>query len=169
MIIHMEENIASKDIVDKKPIEWTDHEYKHFEKGSEWYWALGLVSVAGAVAALIFNNVLFALFILIAAFVLAIFASRKPNEVTFEISQRGIRIDDVLYPFQSLKSFGIEELTPKHIPRLIFKSKKLFALDIIIPLEKVHANEVHDFLIHFLPEDDHHEPLVHKVMEWLGF
>ncbi|KKS83436.1 MAG: hypothetical protein UV60_C0041G0011 [Parcubacteria group bacterium GW2011_GWA2_43_11] len=60
MIIHMEENIASKDIVDKKPIEWTDHEYKHFEKGSEWYWALGLVSVAGAVAALIFNNVLFA-------------------------------------------------------------------------------------------------------------
>jgi|SRR3989339_1605670 len=165
----MEENPTSKDKVVKKPIEWKGHEYTHFEKGSDWYWSLGLVAVAGSVAALIFKNVLFAIFILIAAFVLAIFASRKPNEVSFAISQRGLRIDDVLYPFQSLKSFGIEELTPKHIPRLIFKSKKIFALDIIIPLEHVHANEVHDFLINFLPEDEHYEPLVHKVMEWLGF
>lgn len=168
MIVIMEDN-TSRDAVTKKPIEWKGHEYTHFEKGSDWYWALGLMAVAGAVAALIFQNVLFALFILIAAFVLALLASRKPNEVSFAISQRGIRIDTTLYPFQTLKSFGIEELTPEHTPRLIFRSKKLFAMDIIIPLEHVHANEVHDFLINFLEEDDHSEPLIHKVMEWLGF
>lgn len=153
----------------KKPIEWTGHEYSHFEKGSDWYWALGLVAVAGAVTAIIFDDILFAILILIAGFVLAIFASRKPNEVTFALTQRGVRIDDTLYPYKTLKSFGIEELTPQHIPRLIFASKKIFALDIIIPLEHVDANEVHDFLMHFLEEDEHFEPLTHKVMEWLGF
>lgn len=153
----------------RKPIEWKGHEYSHFEKGSDWYWALGLVSVAAAVTAIIFKDVLFAIFILIAGFVLAIFASRKPNEVSFALTQRGIRIDDKLYPYQNLKSFGIEEISPNHIPRLILASKHALTLDIIIPLEHVDANEVHDFLLNFLEEDDHTEPLVHRVMEWLGF
>lgn len=153
----------------KSPMVWSGHEYLHFEKNTEWYWALGLIVVSGAITSLIFKNILFAIFILIAGFVLAIFATRKPEEVTFSITQRGIKIDDKLYPYKALKSFGIDELTPKHTPQLILEQNHQFSSDIIIPLENVDADEVHDFLSSFLPEEDHEEPLIHKIMEWLGF
>lgn len=153
----------------RTPIIWKAHEYVHTEKGSDWYWALGLIAVAGAVAALMFNNVLFAIFILAASFALAIMAAKRPEHISFAVTQRGVRIDETLYPYQTLESFGIEEITPNHIPKLILKSKKIFAPDIIIPIEEVDVDEVHDFLRDFLPEEDHEEPLVHRVMEWLGF
>lgn len=153
----------------RQPISWKAHEYTHFEKTAEWFWALGLIVVSGALIALVYHNLLFSIFILLAGFVLAIFASRHPHEVDFAITQRGIRVDDTLYPFQSLESFGIEESTHHQPHKLIISSKKTFLPNIVIPLENVNENEVHDFLISFLPEEDHVEPLTHKVMEFLGF
>lgn len=153
----------------RESITWEGKEYVHFDKTSEWFWALGLIAVAGAVTSLIFKNLLFAIFILLAAFVLAIFASRKPEDVIFAITQRGVRINEKFYPFQSLKSFGIEEIGPKHTPKLILEVKSVFVPNIIIPIEGVDLDRVHDFLFTFLPEEDHEEPLSHKIMEWLGF
>lgn len=152
----------------RTPLEWEAHEYLHTEKGHDWYWALGLIAVAGAVASLLFSNVLFAVLILISAFVLAIFASRKPNAVRFAVTQRGVRIDDTLYPYQTLTSFSIDDSHP-HTPKLILESKKIFVPKMTIPLEGVHPDEVHDFLVSVLPEGDHAEPLTHRVMEYLGF
>jgi hypothetical protein len=153
----------------RAPIVWHGHEYEHFEKNSEWFWALALIAITGAFTAIILNNVLFAIFILIISFVLALFAARKPQELEYAITQRGLRVNDHLYPFKSLDSFGIDEMSPNHIPKLIIKQKNTFSQEIIIPLEDVEADEVHDFLIRFLPEEDLEEPLTHKVMEWLGF
>lgn len=163
------EHTPVEEKVGRKPITWKDVEYIHSEKGADWYWALGLIAVAGAVTSLSFHNILFAIFILIAAFVLAIFAAREPDEVTFSISQRGVRIDDKLYPFETLEAFGIEELSSEHTPKLILKSKKILVPNIIISLEKVNENEVHDFLQQFLHQEELNEPLIHKIMEWLGF
>ncbi len=153
----------------RAPIEWEAHEYLHTEKTPDWYWALGLIAVAAAVAALMFNDVLFAIFILIAAFVLALFATRHPDKVRFAVTQRGVRINDVLYPYQTLDSFAVDELSPNHTPKLIIQSKKLLTPALIIPIEGVHADAVHHFMREFLPEEDHVEPLSHRVMEWLGF
>ncbi len=151
------------------PLEWSAHEYVHVEKTTEWYWALGLVAVAGAIAALLANDVLFALFILIIAFVLALFASRPPQIVHFSISQRGVRIDDDLHPYNSIKSFAIHELSPDHTPKLILETSRMIVPHIVIPLEGIHADDVHKYLARFLPEEDHVEPLSHRIMEWLGF
>jgi len=155
--------------VTRQPVTWEGREYVHTEKGTDWYWALGLIAVAGSVAALNFHNILFAIFILIAAFVLALFASRKSELVTFSISQRGVRINETLYSFQSLESFGIDDMHQGHIPQLILKQKKHFILNITIPLENANVNEVHDFLHTYLRQEDLRDPFIHKFMEWLGF
>jgi len=152
----------------RAPITWTAHEYLHTEKGHDWYWALGLIAVAGAVASLLFSNVLFAVLILIAAFVLAIFASRKPNLVTFALTQRGVRVDDALYPYSTIASFGIDDSHPT-TPKLIFASQKKLSPALIIPLEHADIEMIHQYLLSILPEEDHVEPLVHRVMEYLGF
>ncbi len=164
-----ESDIEKQPTVQKQPISWTAHEYQHQEKNSEWFWALGLIGVAGAVTALIYGNILFSIVILVATFVLALYAARKPEEYTFTLSQRGLRINKELYPFQSLKSFSIEDISENHIPKIIFESKKIFTLDIVIPVEGINIEVVHDFLYDYLPEENHEEPTIHKVMEWLGF
>lgn len=153
----------------RKPITWTGHEHTHFERNSEWFWALGLIAVAGAVTALLFDNLLFAIIILIISFVLAIFAAKKPDELDFAVTQRGVRINEKLYPYKSLESFGIDEFSQHHHPKLVLKPKSTLSQDIIIPLDEVDADEVHDFLLDFLPEEDHEEPASHKIMEWFGF
>lgn len=149
-------------------IEWEADEYPHSDKSNDWYWALGLVAVSAAVAALLFNNVLFAVLILLSSFVLALFASRKPERVRFAVMQRGIRAHGKLYPYQTLKSFYIEEL-PGRTPMLLLESAKVMTPLIVLPLEGVDADHVHDFLLDVLPEEEHSEPLPHRLMEWLGF
>ncbi len=153
----------------RQPIEWVAPEYVHVEKSQDWYWVLGLLAVAASVGAMLFNNVLFALLILISSFVLALFAGRKPNNVHFALAQRGVRIDDALYPFSNLKSFSIAELSPNHVAKLILEPKAHFAMSVYIPLLNVDVDHVHDFLLDFLPEESHEEPLIHHLMEWLGF
>jgi len=153
----------------RAPIQWKAHEYVHTEKTSEWYWAVGLIAVAGSVGALLFNNVLFAIFILVAAFVLALLATQKPKHIEFAVTQRGIRIDTTLYPYSTLESFAIDESASNNTPKLILESRKIFAPNLIIPIEDVDPDDVHDFIANFLPEEDHYEPLTHRVMEWLGF
>ena len=153
----------------REPISWDAHEYVHVEKTPDWYWALGLIAVAGTVAAILFQNLLFAVLILVMAFVLALFAKRKPEVFRFSVTQRGVRIDDTLYPYSSLEWFSIDELSPNHVPKLILNPKHFFAPVIVIPILDVDPDEVHDFLIAFLDEEDHPEPVIHRIMEWLGF
>ncbi len=153
----------------KRPITWEAHEYVYVEKTSDWYWALGVLAIAGIAGALFYENVLFALFILIASSVLALFASRHPDVVKFSLTQRGVRIDDVLHPYNSFVSFAVDEITPQHIPKLILKPTHALSPLIVIPIVDVDPDDVHDFLRLFLKEEDHYEPLTHRMMEWLGF
>jgi hypothetical protein len=153
----------------RQPLKWKALEYVHAEKTPDWYWALGLIAVAGSIAALLFNNVLFAVLILFGAFVLALLASRHPEEISFALTQRGIRVNDTLYPYQTLDSFNVDELSKDHTPKLIVEAKSFFTPTLVIPLIGIDADRVHDFLLDFLPEEEHVEPLSHKIMEWLGF
>ena len=62
-------------------LEWRAFEHEHIHKSSDWFWALGIIAIAGAVTAIIFNNILFAIIILVGAFTLSVHAVKKPNLV----------------------------------------------------------------------------------------
>jgi len=51
-------------------IEWDAHEYEHRERSPDWFWAVGIISVSVAVAAVIFGNIIFGILVIIAAFTL---------------------------------------------------------------------------------------------------
>jgi hypothetical protein len=164
-----EEKVQTTAKTARTPITWDAHEYVHVEKNPDWYWALFLVAIAGTVGALLMNNILFAVFIIIASFVLALLASRHPEVRKFSITQRGVYIDGKLYAYNTLDSFSIDHPHHHRTPKLILKQKSNFAPIIIIPILDVDPDDIHDFLANLLTEDEHNEPLVHHVMEWLGF
>ena len=149
-------------------ISWQGYEYDHHEKSSDWFWALGIVALSSAVTA-IFKNILFALLILIGAFTIALFAAKRPHLVHFEITRRGVSIDDILYPFTTLESFWVDEDEHGHLT-LILKSQRVVMPYIIIPLaESIEFENVRNILLSKLEEEELQEPISHKILEFFGF
>lgn len=148
-------------------ITWDMPEYYHTDKTADWYWTLGIIAISIAVLCVLFGDVLLALFAILGALTLGIYAHREPNIVPHEISTKGVLVDKTLYTFNSLESFWIESDEPR--PKIVLKSKKMFMPYILIPCEGLPLNEVRKVLLAHLPEVEHHEPLTQKLFEHFGF
>lgn len=151
-----------------EPIRFKAHEYKHRPKRPDWFWALGIIAVAGAATALILGNVLFSLLILIGAFVVGLFAHRNPREFEFEINEKGVAVGKQLYPYQTLESFWISLTNPDE-PLLILQSKRLLMPYITVPLSNTDPQALRNLLIKYLKEEEHADSLSEQIAEWFGF
>lgn len=151
----------------KEPIVWEAYEYVHREKSADWYWAVSIIAVSMAVTAVLFNDVLFAVFIVISFFALMIYAKRKPKLLEIKVDDRGIQEGRVHYLYSSIESFWVEDRFGES--KIIMKSQKKTLPYIVIPIIDVNADDVRDHLKKFLPEEEHNEPLAKRVMEYLGF
>ncbi len=151
-----------------KTIIWHELEYKEKERSTDWFWALGVIAVASAVASIIFKDYLFAVFIILAALVLGFYAIRKPRLVEFKIDAKGLAVGREFYPYDRLTSFFILEKENGEKLLLVMSKRSVVPL-LVLPLGVQNAEEVRQALIARIPEEKHEEPTSHKVMEYLGF
>lgn len=147
-------------------ITWRAPEYVFQEKGSDWYWILGIIVATLAILALLMNNVLFMVFTLLAGITLALYGSRKPEIYDFEVNTKGVRVNNKLFPYFTLDYFWIDESGPQTV--LILESKHAMMQHIIIPIEGVRSDELRMFLEAFLPEEYIERSWPHQLMERLG-
>ena len=89
--------------------EWEGREYDHNPKDADWYWAVGIIAVAGILAAILFANYLLAVLFVIAAAALALHAAKEPPIHRFRLVEQGIIIGDELHPFERMNSFSVLE------------------------------------------------------------
>jgi hypothetical protein len=151
-------------------LSWKAHEYFHQDKSVDWYWGLGIVATTCAILAIVFGNTLFALIIVLFAFVAGMRAHREPRLLDFELTTRGVVIDHILYPYTTLESFSVgEQHLKKRDPQVIVKSKKLFMPHIHVPVEEIDIEIVRAFLLQYLEETEHDESLLEKTLEHFGF
>ncbi len=150
-------------------LSWNTIEYLHQEKTTDWYWIVGIVTISIAIISIILNNIIFAILILVSSFTLMLFASRPPSEVEVDIDDLGIRVGNTIYPYKHLDSFWVE--TRENNDRILLKSKKLFMPLIIIFIEEnqVRPGDVRGMLLKHLPEEEHAEPFLEKLLVYLGF
>lgn len=148
-------------------IEWDAHEYEHKERSSDWFWTVGILTVASAIVAIILGNVIFAILILIGAFSLALFINRPPEIVHVVVDEKGITRGNVRYPYSSLQSFWLDEIHPH--PKILLRSVKPFLPIIVVPLGETDAVKLNEILSKYLKEEYHSLPFVEKVLEYLGF
>jgi len=151
----------------RERLTWEAPEYTYIEKDPNWFWSVGIVGIAAAVAAVIFSNVLFAALIFLGTIALLLQSLKHPHVRTYSIDRRGIAIDTSVYPYTTLDTFWLED-EPSY--KLLIKSQKLFMPLIIIPLpHDIEADELHELLLEQLPEEELHEPFLEHIMEYLGF
>ncbi len=151
-------------------LEWEGREYDHSPKSDDWYWALGIISVAGTVAAILFGSYLIATLIIIAAATLALHAAKHPPLHRFQLVEQGLFIGDELHRFERMLSFSVlEDIEGKLPPMLSIKTESWFSPHLVVPLEGVDADAVYAYFLHHVDEDEHHHTFSDLVAAWLGF
>ena len=148
-------------------LSWTAPEYRHTEKTAEWFLASGIIALALIAASALLGNILFAIVVALAALGFFLCANRAPRAVRVSLIDAGIAFGDTLYTYETLASFWVE--ARDGAPRLILKQKKTLSLLVSIPIEEVHPNLVRSGLAERVSEEELHEPLSQKIMEYLGF
>ncbi len=148
-------------------ISWNAPEHFYVEKSPDWYWAVGIITLAIAAVTIIFGNIITGIFVLVAAVALVIHASQPPKIVYHEINDRGLIVHDRFYPFLTLESFWIphDELPPK----IILKSRKLLMPYIVLFIDELDPEDVREIMLRYIAETEHREHFLHKVLERLGF
>ena len=148
-------------------ISWNAPEHIYVEKRPDWYWSVGLITLALAAVAFIFSNFVTGIFVVVAAVALVLHASRPARVLYHEINDRGIIVHDTLYPFLSLDSFWIPH--DEFPSKIIIKSRKLFMPYIVFFIEETDPESVREVMLKYIAETEHHEPFLKHLLEWLGF
>lgn len=151
-------------------IRWSAYEHEHVERGADWYWALGIVAVCVALTSILFHDVLFAVLIMLAAGTIALLSRTPPEESHFEISDKGIRIDDTLHRFDEILAFWVEDdHHDRHgRPLLLVDTTKFLSPNLVIPIEHIESGLVRAFMKERVEERRMAEPLPHKIFDLLG-
>jgi hypothetical protein len=150
-------------------IEWQEHEHHHHHRSNDWFWIVGTATIVGAVLATYFGNVILAILIAIAGFTSLLHGHTKPKIVTFKITRRGIQAGDTMFPYSTLESFWVidEEVDD----RIILRSQKFMMPYIVLPYDstKTDPEEIREYLLDYLDEEEMDEPFLQKILENLGF
>ena len=149
-------------------ISWEAPEFIYYEKTPDWYWSLGIITVALLVIAFLGQNFLFGVLVLLSAFTIVLYATKRPRIIRITASADGIVIDTKEFPLEGLKSFwifyrvgGIKELS-------ILSEKRLMP-HIKIPLGDANPNEIRDFLLQYMYEKRQEESLIDLIANRLKF
>ncbi len=148
-------------------LRWNAYEHEHIERGTEWFWALGIAASCAALTAFLLSNILFGLVILLGAFTIALMARHAPEVATFEISVKGLRVNSTLHRYDEIISFWVEDEHDGH-PMLLIDTVKFLSPNLIIPIHDIDPQLVRAYLKEHAHEVPMKEPLAHKVLEFFG-
>ncbi len=150
--------------------EWEGKEYDYNPKSGDWYWALGIIAIAGIIASILFGNYLLAVLIVVATAALALHAAKEPSVHRFRLIETGILIGDEFHPFERMLSFSVLEDVEGELPSIIsIKTMSWLSPHLIIPLNDVDEDLVYTYFLQHVDEDEHHHSFSDLVAAWLGF
>ncbi|MFA6533423.1 MAG: hypothetical protein WCT22_05550 [Patescibacteria group bacterium] len=152
---------------------WSALEYEEKDRSKDWFWALGIIVVTSSIASIIFGNYFFAVLLVLGGFLLGFFAIKKPDMVTYELNEKGLKIRNRLYPYESIKAFWVQaDFNPDSNVKPIFfiHSERAFMPVLSIPIDKSIAEDIYSIMTtKEIAEVEMKEHPSEKIMEVLGF
>lgn len=157
------------DEIQLNTISWSAPEYTHKERGNDWFWAIGIITVVACGIAIWLHNYVFAIFLLVSGGSLIMFTLRHPQDVTYTIETNGLSMGKDLYEWKVLKSFNIKKNDNGDYAKLLIETSKYFLPIYTIPLPKENIEEVKESLLKVLSKSEIDESKSMVFMEKLGF
>lgn len=136
----------------KRLASWTFPEFTPYKRSTLWF----VIAIALLAALLIYaitsKNYLFAVFLALAAFIYTLVIQQKPRLITFTISEDGLEVHEVFYPFKDIAKFWII-YEPQEVKTLYFEFQTKIRPMLSIPLETQNPLVIRDVLLTHLKED----------------
>lgn len=148
-------------------LSWTTLEFEKKDRKPDWVWTIGLVAFLSAVVAFFYGNIFFGIFLIVAGAVTIIYALKHPKELSININEKGVLINESLIDYKSIKSFWLDE-TGKEVKLLLFVNTS-FVPTLSLPLVGVSASQVREILIQHAKEEEMRESRSIKIFDSLGF
>ncbi|MCK5285642.1 MAG: hypothetical protein KAJ58_00220 [Candidatus Pacebacteria bacterium] len=141
-------------------ISWEAFEYEFNPKSNNWFWVIWILALGLSVMFYLLGNIVFGILILVAVFSISVFASRKPDLMIIRLNSKKIIIKNKEIDLDDLESFWIEN------QKILFKSLKKLSPYIIIPLSsRADVEEIRDYLLEYLEEEELHESILQIFLE----
>jgi len=135
---------------DKNKLVWIADEFKAHQRDVGWYAGLFLFGAILIAWGLYTQNVITTILFVIMVFVIYILSHHEPSKVMVGISDRGITINHVFYPYANLKFFWIQNR--EHGQVLTVETKSFLNRHLSIELEDENPNEVRLLLMPHIEE-----------------
>src|SRR3989344_5842124 len=146
-------------------LSWDAPEYFPKDRSGDWFWAVGIIAAAIVVTSILLNNVLLAVFFVIATFTIFIYAKRPPDIIKIQITEDGVRAGRNIYPYSMLKGYAV-----KHEgTTLLLQSSSILNPLIVIPIIGVDPEKIRAVMNSYLGEEEMDIPFLQKILEYLGF
>lgn len=153
----------------EQSVTWRAREYEFTQKDASWYWLIGGGAATLILIALFQKNFFFAVFIAIAAGVVALLGKRVPEVVEYSVSEEGVRIGkEVLYPYNELHSFSVRKRESR-LDEIVLRRKTIANPFIKLPANAHATERARALLKEKIEEEEYHESLLELFTEWLGF
>ncbi len=147
-------------------ISWEVKEYEHRQRGVDWFWAIALLAGVGAVVSIVFDNILLAVIIVLAAVSLIMYAKREPENMMVELSPAGVKIGKTLYPYKNLKTFWVTDEGERC--KLLLESTRSIMPIIDVKAPHGRRDEIMEYINDYLPALEREESLIDALGDWFG-
>lgn len=133
--------------------QWEFKEYEQHDRSKWWYVTMFGIGAGLLIWAVADGNFLFALIILLFAFILFTHYRNEPLKLMFTLFERGIQVGDKFYLFRELQNFAIV-YEPPEIKQLYLTMKSgVLRTELSVPLLDQDPVRLRELLIDYLEED----------------
>ncbi len=132
--------------------QWQFPEYVKYQRGKAWYIAAGIIGGGLFLFGLLTNDFLFSIIIVMVGLIALNSEKREPLTMTFQITTRGIKLNDRFYPYTDIESFWLA-YDPPEVKKIYFLLKNIFHQVLVIPFDKESPLDLRELLGKYLEED----------------
>lgn len=151
-----------------KKYTWNVAPYEHYERSVDWYWAMGIITLAVVILAIMSRNYLFAFLMALGAVLVVLSLRRKPEDMRIEVSEQAISINGHVYQYSQIHSFWLYK-DLKDRPNLLLHTRRNIFPKVVIPLlPDMDFVELHTFLIDKIAEEEQYESTMDRIADRLG-
>lgn len=144
--------------------QWVVEDRRTHERGWIWYVMASLIGIALVTSAIVTQNFLFAILILLFAFIILLQGIVPIKKLKVSVTYSGISVENNHYPWRKFRSFFII-YNPPYVNRLYFEKKDKQGYLGLELNDDLDPYELRDIMLSFLPEniDKDDEELIDTV------
>ena len=148
---------------------WSAPEFIYYEKRTGWNIGVAIVGALLILLAFVERNFLLAVFIAISSILVIYWGMRKPDMLTYTLSEKGLDIQGKKsYPMESFVGFAIVELS-EDATEAVIKTKRSINtyLKLILPPEE--RTRIEEFLKDHVEAMEYEETFTEAITRFLRF